>query len=253
MISFDIIKLIKVTIETLKDLKISTLDGISINRKDDCVWNKIWRAYSSGNEYSRKFNFDQSNRLYFWWSRDTNSFKSKILSELSKIETNSTCFETNFDITNETWNNLKKFIYGTKRQKFSTKFDFFLNQRLKEQNINCWLVCKSNCFSTDSNNIRKSAYWTGTYDCYNFPSCQVRYNAKIQNKPNSDESVTINVKWNSNFEHENIAKEKRCAGVDRRHLALELKALGNSKVKDDNFVFNRENRKNIFLIFCFIT
>ena len=236
----------------MKELKILTLDGISINRKDDCVWNKIRRTYSSGNEYSKKFNFDQSNRLYFWWSRNTNSFKSKILSELSKIETNSTCFETNFEMTNETWNDLRKFIYGTKRQKFSTKFDFFLNQRLKEQNINCWLVCKSNWFSTASNNIRKSAYWSGTYDCYNYPSCQVRFNAKIQNKPNSDESVTINVKWNMEVEHENIVKEKRCAGVERRHLALELKALGNSRVKDDNFVFNRENRKKLFFITSFI-
>ena len=47
-----------------------------------------------------------------------------------------------------------------------------------------------------------------------------KFHAKIQYKPNSDESVTINVKWNRNFEHENIAKEKRCAGVERNLLAF---------------------------------
>ena len=41
------------------------------------------------------------------------------------------------------------------------------------------------------------------------------------------------------------------AGVERRHLALELKALGNSRVKDDNFVFNRENRKYFFYFFFY--
>ena len=153
----------------------------------------------------------------------------------------------NIEISVEEWITARKYIsgyYQKTRYKFLSFFTNFLSQKLQDNGINCWLVCKWNWFRLEDSQKQNANYWSGSYKCID-KNCSNSFHARIEKLNCSyecDSSVnicTIKVRITGSHLHsKRIKKKVRCSKTDRCNTALKLKAHGITKVRQENLINN---------------
>jgi hypothetical protein len=259
MHSFDINELVEITIEIMILNSLKSLDNIPISRNDqNNIWNIIALRF-----FNEKLNLKNALKLKSWWKRNTNSFREKVLIKKGQKELFQFLPEQKFlgiikmnkvsnlivQITIAEWMSLQKYIGYYKRKKFNSKFDQFLNKKLENYKINCYLKSKYNWFSQNP----KKILWSGVFVCIE-TDCQNIYNAKIKNKKivvnqiesiNNEHFCTIELNFEEKTTHtEKVTKTQRCSGTERMDLGQELVNKGVLNVLCNNIIENQNNQNN---------
>ena len=87
--------------------------------------------------------------------------------------------------------------------------------------------------------IVSSAFWSANYICLN-PGCNVKFNAKIQQRPSKRENVTILIKVDGTATHAKHFSH-RISGLKRTMLGYELGSKGTLNLETENSLHNLLN------------
>jgi hypothetical protein len=75
------------------------------------------------------------------------------------------------------------------------------------------LKCVNNYFTLSKHETPRN-FWKGRYQCELFPDCQRNYSCLIKSKPNSSETIELEVAWNGDFasNHDKVDKTSHIKG-----------------------------------------
>lgn len=221
--------LVERTTEFMRKNQINNLILQESLRKSSSVW------YNLCVHVFNNYVYKNALRIKTMWLRDQWSYRSKVISNINQLsEKDCVKFDNQaiIVITKKEWEDIQRFISGSKRQKFNSLFTSFLANKLQGIGINCWVVNRYNWLYKG-----EKLFWKGVYNCF---QCGIIYECKIE--PIQDlERIEIIVYWKDKCKHEKLEKKckKRLTGLVREETAMKI--ISNGGVNFEANCFN--NRK----------
>lgn len=144
---------------------------------------------------------------------------------------------------------LKKIRISKSRSSFNVHFDDFLNVKLQEKGLNCWLKNKFNYFRGNNNTKNIEKLWSGKYTCIQ-NGCDNDFSAYILNsnlneKFDEMDEASIHVRFFDKSSHKDkVKKNIRCAGTEREKQKLFVCSNGLSNTLSENILHNNSIGEN---------
>ena len=244
----DINNLVKIASEILKKYNLSSLDDVKLTRSKNGtnILDQICHRYFGNYKYQNKM------RIYQIWRRNSQNFVEMLNKEVTNLTDQEKRFI--FNVTKEEWINrfFDLVVCYEQRFKFKQEISLFLSEKLQEQNVKCWLKCKSNWFKKKESNKKSAPWWRGNFSCVD-SKCLNTFLAEIQNcqniLQNNEEKnfIQIDIIWyqDSNQHLNFVLREPRCSGQERIQVAKNLVELGVMNTQINHVLGNIFDSNNI--------
>ena len=256
----DFKELLNQTVQFMRDNKLKDLDRkVSTGHSQSC-----WAIITE--KICKKYDRYVALHIRDMWRRNTKKYREDVIKLLNVVNSNITnndrsittknrsfvtaetdvnhninLNEISIKISWKEWTELQQYVSNNKKT-FLVGFTILLSQRVQRENINCFLKCSYNVFSTASKIKTEKCFWKGVYSCTNI-ECDITFNAFIKSiKTNED--VILNVTWYGNSKHQRETKEPRISARERKELGKKLLSRGTINVKAENILKNRVSDEN---------